>query len=73
MEYSKLVEALGANASAIARQFGVAPSTVASWKKAGQVPELRSAQIELWLLRNLQPGQRNPVPPDERAEASSPS
>lgn len=52
MDYHEIANTyFGGNASAFARQFNLTPGAVAHWKKTGKIPDLRAAQIELWILK----------------------
>lgn len=52
MDYEQFAQThFAGNVSAIAREFGVTRAAVQSWKRKKQIPELRAAQLELWLLK----------------------
>lgn len=52
MDYQQFADKhFSGNVSAIAREFDVTRAAVQNWKRHNKIPDLRAAQIELWLLK----------------------
>lgn len=75
MDYQTFADTyFGGNASAIAREFNLQPSAVAYWKKRGTIPELRAAQMKLWIIEHSPaPAKAAPDSPTEPVGALPPA